>query len=351
MDDYQPASSLPVQHPTQDPVEITEPLWDAESADVEQVAVDVLLPGDSPRLSGEDQEHIRRLAAGDAQLPPIIVHRTTMRIIDGMHRLQAAVARGNATIDVRFFDGSDVDCFVLAVKSNVAHGLPLSRTDRTAAAKRIIKEHPTWSDRRIASVSGLSAGTVRMLRRESSSAEVVTTRIGRDGRQRPLDAASGRLAASRILSDRPDATLREVASEAGISLATARDVRQRVQHGENPIPAQHRSGSQTSEAHRSADGRTRQAQSDRVPMSGAEKADISTVLVNLTQDPSLRFTESGRRLLRWLSTVSAPLGSWYDLAPTVPSHCTYVVARLARQCADEWRIFADELATRTDAAG
>jgi hypothetical protein len=36
------------------------------------------------------------------KLPPILVHRATNRIIDGMHRLEAAKLRGDETISVRF---------------------------------------------------------------------------------------------------------------------------------------------------------------------------------------------------------------------------------------------------------
>jgi hypothetical protein len=60
------------------------------------VAVPVLSlrPADSPRLNGEDKAHIARLAEMDTPLPPILVDRRTMRVIDGMHRLMAASLLG-----------------------------------------------------------------------------------------------------------------------------------------------------------------------------------------------------------------------------------------------------------------
>jgi hypothetical protein len=55
-----------------------------------------------------------------------------------------------------------------------------------------------------------------------------------------LDGAAGRRRATELLALRPDATLRQVAREAGISLSTARDVRQRLRRKENPIPSRQR---------------------------------------------------------------------------------------------------------------
>ncbi|WP_220378005.1 hypothetical protein [Streptomyces inhibens] len=52
--------------------------------------------------------------------------------------------RAGGEIGVKFFDGSEKDAFVLAVESNVHHGLPLTLSDRTAAARRIVKSHPEW---------------------------------------------------------------------------------------------------------------------------------------------------------------------------------------------------------------
>jgi hypothetical protein len=97
------------------------------------VPVGIPLPADSPRLGGENRDHIRLLADATAPLPPILVHRSTMRVIDGMHRLRAAMLRGATEIAVEFFDGTEAEAFARAVRENVAHGLPLSRSDREAA--------------------------------------------------------------------------------------------------------------------------------------------------------------------------------------------------------------------------
>ncbi|AGL16017.1 transcriptional regulator protein [Actinoplanes sp. N902-109] len=327
--------------------------WDGDRATVECIRISELLPADSPRLTGQDVQHIQLLAATDAQLPPIVVHRATMRVIDGMHRLRAAGLRGHEHINVRFFDGSTEDAFVLGVQLNVGHGLPLTRADRTAAAKRIITAHPAWSDRLIASVSGLAAGTIRGLRRDCGDASTAVARIGRDGRVRPTDAAAGRIAASQFLAQHPAASLREIARIAGVSLATARDVRERVQHGQDPLPPMQRTHQRLLSAADTPEvevPRPHKEPESFLPASCDGLPEVPDILRNLVRDPSLRFTENGRRLLRWLAQLSSTLPGWNELAPTVPSHSTYIVADLARKCATEWASFADELAKRTDLA-
>jgi hypothetical protein len=54
--------------------------------------------GDSPRLAGASREHISLLARPTEALPPTVVHRATMRVIDGTHRLRAAALRGETEI-------------------------------------------------------------------------------------------------------------------------------------------------------------------------------------------------------------------------------------------------------------
>jgi ParB-like nuclease domain len=156
------------------------------------VDVGLLLAADSPRLEGESLAHACMLAGLGAALPPIVVHRDTMRVIDGMHRLRAAVLRGDANIEARFFDGTAEAAFIAGVEANIAHGLPLSVADREAAAGRILGSHPKWSDRAVVASAGLDARTVGAIRRATEDLPQLDRRVGRDGRVRPLDVAAGR---------------------------------------------------------------------------------------------------------------------------------------------------------------
>jgi ParB-like chromosome segregation protein Spo0J len=298
---------------------------------VELVPVNSIVTGDSPRLNGAVEEHARALVEVRERLPPIVVHRSTMRVIDGVHRLRAMVIAGADRIPVRFYDGDERDAFVVAVQQNVAHGLPLSLADRRAAAARIVTSHPHWSDRAIAMAAGLSPSTVTAIRAHFGAPSLhPEARVGRDGRVRPADGAEGRRAASRLLTERPEASLREIAKSVGISPATVHDVKERLRRGDDPVPARHH----------------RRGRGGHPPTSVAADSggpDREAVLRGLSRDPSLRFAESGRSLLRWLVVRASGPEGWRDQVQAIPPHCTYLIASLARGCADEWLEFAKHL--------
>ncbi|GAA2266333.1 ParB N-terminal domain-containing protein [Streptomyces amakusaensis] len=286
-------------------------------------------------------------------LPPIVVHRATRRVIDGFHRLKAARLRGAETIEVRFFDGDEAEAFVLAVRLNVAHGLPLALADRKRAAERIIATHPQWSDRRVASVTGISPGTVGDIRKRTVRPEPEARRVGQDGRVRPLDGSAGRMLAGELLAANPELSLRQVARAAGISPETARDVRNRLRNGDELVPRQRRRrtpvvlrvaedeeispddsfGGRGELAGRPSSHRAARPRTDIAP-------DRAVLVKRLKADPALRFTETGRNLLRLLALHSLRNEEWDAIINNVPPHCSDIVADLARQFADLWSEFA-----------
>ncbi|MEU0688532.1 ParB/RepB/Spo0J family partition protein [Streptomyces uncialis] len=292
------------------------------------------------RVAGSSPDHVSALAQCPDDLPPILVHRPTMQVIDGVHRLRAAKLRGDATIGVRFVDGTEEDAFVLAVSVNVTQGLPLTLADRTAAATRILSSHPHLSDRLIASTAGLSTKTVAAIRqRATGEMTQLHTRLGRDGKVRPLDASHGRAIASQAISNNPDLSLRAIARIAGISVGTARDVRERMRRGENPIPPRHR----LSAGNRAEND----APEDNAPgtgggsgTNGTSRAERDRFLRSLRTDPSLRFSEIGRALLRLLDANTLDAAQWDRLAAAVPQHWSPVVADLAMDCAADWSALA-----------
>ncbi|WP_055494257.1 ParB N-terminal domain-containing protein [Streptomyces sp. TP-A0356] len=273
-----------------------------------------------------------------------------MRVIDGMHRLRAARIRGDQTIQVRYFDGSAADAFVLAVRSNVRHGLPLSQADRTAAAERIIVTHRQWSDRAIASAAGLSPKTVASIRRRSTGeGPHLNARLGRDGRMRPVDASEGRREASRLITEHPDLPLREVARRCGISLGTAHDVRERLRLGQGPVPERGRGDSRSDRGTAALDEETGRGVTVLLADCGSGRGpdrDPEALLRLLRKDPSLRFTETGRALLRLFDVHARVSGSREELISGVPAHCAELIVDLADDCARAWHQFAEELRTR-----
>lgn len=331
---------------------LLESLRDAE---VVSVPVALILAGESPRLEGSDPAHIERLAEIDGLLPPILLERRTLKVIDGTHRLMAAILRGSTTIQARLFDGSPADAFLYAVHANVAHGFPLSQADRRAAARRIIASHPHMSDRAIAEVAGLGAKTVAAIRRRSQDAAAQSAvRIGRDGRARPVNAAEGRRRVAEMITRYPQASLRELARHAGVSPATASDVRKRLDRGEPAAPEPGR-------AAEPGPGRAEPAErpaSDAAehPAEGFGQAgravaapvvDPVALLEKLMRDPSLRHKDEGKRLLRLLRQNAVDARRWAELAAVVPPHCGSLVGQLAQQYAVLWTDLAGRMAGRT----
>lgn len=296
--------------------------------DAVKVPVSSLSMADSPRRSGENPDHVQVLAGVEAELPPIIVHRPTMKVIDGMHRLRAAQLRDQEEIAVKFFDGDKTEAFVLSVKMNVAHGLPLSLADRKAAAIRILDSRPEWSNRLIASVTGLAARTVAEIRRRDRGDDDAQSgvRIGRDGRLRPVDATERRRLAGEMIKKRPGLSLRQVAAHAGISPETARDVRSRVGRGEQPYAQRPNGGRIDTQA------RFRDIFSQHLPL-----------LRQLKADPSMRFSETGRILLRLMQAHAMREEEWLRIAENIPTHRRETTANAALHCARLWREFANHI--------
>ncbi|MFE9258754.1 hypothetical protein [Streptomyces sp. NPDC006879] len=319
-------------------------IW-IESHPVTNVTIDALVFEDSPRLAGEDIDHVRVLAEAGSNLPPITVHRPTMRVIDGIHRVRAALFNERTIIQARMLDCDEAAAFVLAVKANVTHGLPLSRADRAAAAARIIMTHPQWSDRAVAAASGISDKTVSRIRsRSTADSPQSNARLGRDGRMRPLDSGHRRLQAAAMIQDRPDAGLREVARATGLSPATVRDVRKRIERGEDPVPGRYR----TATGPGAPTHRTQRAPSSNRPERREVVVDRARLLAKLSEDPSLRLNEAGRRTLRWLHHYALDREGMETMGRGLPCHWAPEVADLARSCAAAWSTLADQLQQRAE---
>jgi len=57
----------------------------------------------------------------------------------------------------------------------------------------------------------------------------------------------------------------------------------------------------------------------------------------LRNDPSLRFSASGRNALRWLFARMIDTDQWDHVVEAIPPHLLEVVADLARGCAQSWQ--------------
>jgi ParB-like chromosome segregation protein Spo0J len=320
----------------------------------EMVEMSALSVGESPRSGGEDVDHTAVLMECETTLPPILVHRPSMQIIDGHHRFRAAQAKGETAIEAVLLDGTAEAAFVISVAFNLSHGLPLSMQDRRRAAARIVNSHPQWSDRSISRLVGLSAKTVKTIRTSTIQLPTMECRTGRDGRVRPVDAGAGRRAAAEYLTAHPQSSLRTVAKYAGISPNTVRDVRNRMKRGEDPAqfrsratPAAGRPPATPSPARRTPAAASK-SRSTR-PISEASCTAVRPLVASLSRDPAIRMTDSGRELLRWLHFHMVEDVDVTALLAATPGHRQPQVAEIAARCAVNWAIIADKMSPHTPA--
>ena len=300
------------------------------------LSVDSLLPNQQyPRLDGVDADHARVLAEVHQSTPPILVQRS-MHVIDGMHRLEAARLNGARAIQAIVLDEADDEAFLLSLRANIGYGLPLTLRDRKAAAEQILRRYPEKSDRAVALLAGLTNKTGGVMRRASQLISEVSFRVGSDGRTRPTDGVDRRNLACQIIAARPGASLREVAAIAGVSPGTVRRDRQQLARGDAPVATR---------------PRRRLNRSDDLGEPGGAP-DPREVLSNLVRDPSLRYSDVGRALLRLLHQHPAVAPDQPDetLISAAPPHCLPVIARLSRRYALYWQELAQRAEEQADPA-
>ncbi len=321
------------------------------------VPVGSLVPGFHLRQEGTDANHVRLLAdaAGSVKLPSILVQRCGLRIIDGMHRFEVAKLRGEWNISARIVDCTDEQALVVAVKSNTLHGLPLTRADRISSAKRILAAHADWSDRAVASITGLSAKAIASIRNSAAGdMQFNGKRLGRDGKRRPVASGEGRQRAAEYITAHPGASLREVARETDVSLGTAHDVRERIRRGGVHAVQAPQCPPEQFDARRAAASAPRLPVPARALHPGAETRAAQrlawlAISAKLAGDPTIRYTEGGRAFLRWMDAHSMRGDEWREFIDAVPQHWLDDVCRVAASMSEEWRQFAERLGGRLEA--
>jgi ParB-like nuclease domain len=298
--------------------------WLASKTPIKQVALESLRGGNSPRLDSHSKAHVAQWHA-DVEVPPIIVHRSTMQIIDGARRAAAAQRQHQETIAARFFEGSQDAAFVLAVVSNdVTHGVPLSLRERKAAAKRILGMNPDWSDRMIAAIAGLTHPTIAHIRRTlpTGKAFQLTRRLSRDGKRRPAAPKDpGRGAHIRISTG----GVAGVAPRTGLTEPSADAVCSVRGRGASTAPS---------------------APTTRGVVSDPRMARAYVALQRMSADPALR-NDTARALIQHLWQSLQLYTKVRALSASVPEHCRETLADTAAAIGDSWAHLARDLQQRS----
>lgn len=309
----------------------TDPSSDGPVA-VVRVAVADLRPGIQLRAGAINHDHVEALTLSEHPWEPILVRRGDNAIVDGHYRYLAALELGHSHIDCVFFEGSPEAAFLEALRRNRDHGLPLTLKDRQAAACRLMSFHPDWSDRALATVCGLSQGTIGRLRATMPATNVLDEpefRVGRDGRRRPVDRRASRARIIEALRAQPNESLRGIARLTGTSPATVLAVRTEQRRLE------------LSEGDRTeADQPTAGTECPEGPAPSPEPPPPRWMT-----DQALASTANGETLAIWLERTA--LGDeWEEFVLDIPVSRIYEVADEARRRGQAWLNFAEAVEIR-----
>jgi hypothetical protein len=195
----------------------------------------------------------------------------------------------------------------------------------------VLSAEPTWSDRRVAHLCGVSPKLVARVRADEACTDspAGAKRLGRDGRARPVRAGAMRAEITEMLTNEPDASVRTVAARLGVSPETVRSVRRQLGlHSE--VASAHAPG-----------GVFDDVAIERVLASGG----CVEPPAPWRGDNAFESTEAGVSFVEWFeATALADDGSRVD---EVPFSRVYEIADEARRRARCWARFADELELRT----
>ncbi len=304
---------------------------------VEDLFVPELRVGEGIRSGGLDERHVELLMECVDAWPPIVVWGEDLVVVDGCHRVEAARRLGRQRVAAFRFLGSPEEAFIEAIRRNVSHGLPLSVADRRRAARRVLVRNPDWSDRRIASLCGLSDKTVGRIRRVGSVGTSVDRRVGRDGKIRPIQPGEVRDRIRRALEENPAGSLRAIAAVAGASPETVRSVRARLQMNDSGPPEADRPAAfrKSSQATTMSVLSVFTQPEDR----SAEKRSEREWLADQALSDCGDFTE-------WFSSTNIN-EDWHNFLWTIPLGRVYEIVDEARRRAAVWTSFASLLEART----
>ena len=285
---------------------------------VSRVEVTSLRPGLRLRLGEVNRDHVNVIAASEGGWPPLVVRRADNGIVDGHYRYLAARQLGHTHVHCVYFDGGEQAAFLEALERNRSHGLPLSLRERERAALQLLAFRRDWSDRRIAELCCLAPGTIGRLRahlpRSNEQGDQLHSRLGKDGKLRPVDPGASRARIINVLQTKPDQSLRAIARLTGTSPATVRSVRSRL----NPVSNVGDRGQTTS---------------------------AKPTAVAWAADSALRSTDEGRGFAGWFERTDVD-DEWKKFVDGVPMSRIYEVSDEARRRADEWLAFASVLEER-----
>lgn len=123
------------------------------------------------------EETIIRYMESFSSLPPVRVQRGTNVVVDGYHRVEAAVRLGLEEIPVRPELIEDDELRLVAGIANAQHGQPLTRGERNKLAVALVRNYGKLREE-AAQLLGISASAVTLALREHQFNEQLSEKLG-----------------------------------------------------------------------------------------------------------------------------------------------------------------------------
>jgi ParB-like chromosome segregation protein Spo0J len=136
----------------------------------------VLLPELSPRARLCEETVIRYMESFPA-LPPVRVQARTRVVVDGYHRVEAAVRLGMEEIPAIEETIADDELKLVAGLANVSHGQPLTRPERNRLAVHLVQTYGKLREE-AAQLLGVSPSAVTLALREHQYNEQLSEKLG-----------------------------------------------------------------------------------------------------------------------------------------------------------------------------
>lgn len=136
----------------------------------------VLIPELNPRQR-LCEETIIRYMESFTSLPPVRAQRGSNVVVDGFHRVEAAVRLGLEEVPVQLEEIDDEELHLVAGLANAQHGQPLTRTERNKLAVALTTRYGKLREE-AAELLGISPSAVTLALREHQFNEQLSEKLG-----------------------------------------------------------------------------------------------------------------------------------------------------------------------------
>jgi hypothetical protein len=184
------------------------------------------------------QDYAETMLSGWGSFPPIEAFKLggRLHVVDGFHRVKAAIRAKVAKVPVNIRQGTADDALLFCVRANSTHGLRRTNEDKRRAVVMLLK-HPIYGQHgkgKIAELAGVSKpmviDIVRQLQGEPTSVERRKSRVGSGVESTPNTTDADRRGVESTLPPKLPQSIRNMVESMRHAGASAEIVRAAVDH-------------------------------------------------------------------------------------------------------------------------